>query len=114
MQRTLLSMLLANANAPVSVDLLCGILWGESVDARAGARLQLLVHRLRGALGHADRIEFGPLGYRLRIGIAELDADRFDTLARELADTGPDPMAAVARARSALELWETNRAPYPR
>lgn len=104
LQRLLLSTLLAHANAPVSVDALCETLWGQDVDDRSAARLQLLVHRLRGSLDEQDRVLHGPLGYSIRIDSGELDADRFDLLVEHLTD-GQDPQDLVRIAREALVMW---------
>lgn len=96
MQRILLSLLLAQANDYVSVDVLCDALWNGEANARAAARLQLLVHRLRGILDTGERLSNGPLGYRLHTSHEELDSAEFDELATE---------STPAQARLALDLW---------
>jgi DNA-binding SARP family transcriptional activator/tetratricopeptide (TPR) repeat protein len=106
LQRTLLGVLLARANQPVPVDTLTGALWGDQPDTRSGQKLQLHVHRLRGALGAPDRLTFGPAGYRLRVLPGELDAERFEAgieAGRRLA--GADPQRAVDSLRGTLRLW---------
>ncbi|MGP4115393.1 AfsR/SARP family transcriptional regulator, partial [Streptomyces sp. 4N509B] len=108
LRRILLGLLLVRANQSVSVDVLTEALWGEGerVDERAGQRLHLHVHRLRLALGEADRISFGPDGYQIRIGEGELDAERFDALVGEGTQwVTRDPARAVIVLREALALW---------
>jgi len=104
MLRTLLGVLLARANTPVSADALIDVLWdGRPVEA-ANKKLQLHVHRLRQRLGEPGRIRFEHSGYTLTVGEHELDVDRFEKL---LAD-GPkqaEPAQAVALLREALTLW---------
>jgi DNA-binding SARP family transcriptional activator/Flp pilus assembly protein TadD len=105
LQRVLFGVLLARANQPVPVDALIDVLWGERPDPRAGQKLQLHVHRLRGVLG-ADRLSFDPAGYLLRVLPGELDAERFESLvdeALEIADR--EPQRVVEILRKALSLW---------
>jgi DNA-binding SARP family transcriptional activator len=68
--------------------------------------LQSQVSRLRRALGR-DRVEFHPAGYRLVAGPEDVDARRFERLAREgrQALAGGDAGRAAALLREALELW---------
>ncbi|MDT0444265.1 AfsR/SARP family transcriptional regulator [Streptomyces johnsoniae] len=106
LQRVLLGVLLARANQAVPVDVLTEALWGERPDARAGQRLHLHVHRLRGTLGEPDRLSFGPDGYRLRVLPGEVDAERFEARVGEGVDlAGRDPRRAVGVLRQALALW---------
>ncbi|MGW3297206.1 BTAD domain-containing putative transcriptional regulator [Streptomyces xiamenensis] len=106
LRRTLLGVLLARAGEAVPVDVLTGALWGEHLDERAGARLQLHVHRLRTVLGDRDRLSFGPDGYRLRTLPGEVDAERFETLTAEGIELAErDPLRAAAVLREALGLW---------
>ncbi|MGP3969259.1 BTAD domain-containing putative transcriptional regulator [Streptomyces sp. 6N223] len=112
LRRTLLGLLLARANQAVPADVLTDALWGERADERAGQRLHLHVHRLRGLLGEPDRIAFGPDGYRLRVEAGELDAERFESLVGEgLEQVGRDPGRAVEVLRRAVGLWRGT--PFP-
>jgi DNA-binding SARP family transcriptional activator/tetratricopeptide (TPR) repeat protein len=106
LQRMLLGLLLARANQPVSVDALTDALWDGAPDDRAEQKLQLHVHRLRRALGVADRLTLGPAGYQVAVLPDELDADRFETWIDEAAQVaGDDPGRGVELLRKALGLW---------
>lgn len=103
MLRTLLGVLVARANSPVTVDALIDVLWeGKPVEA-ANKKLQLHVHRLRQRLGEPGRIRFEHAGYTLTVGADELDADRFEKLLADGAKA--EPAQAVALLREALALW---------
>lgn len=111
MQRTLLAVLIAAANRPLSADALADALWDDSPDGRADSNLRLHVHRLRKALGDADRLAFESGSYRLAVLPGELDADRFESLVDEATQiAGQDPERCVELVRKALELWQG--APY--
>jgi DNA-binding SARP family transcriptional activator/tetratricopeptide (TPR) repeat protein len=101
-QRSLLALLLLNANDVVSTDRIVDELWGESPPATVAKSVQVYVSRLRKELGH-DRLVTREPGYLLRVEPAELDLDRFRRLVGE-ADGGP-PGAAAERLREALALW---------
>jgi DNA-binding SARP family transcriptional activator len=108
LRRVLLAVLLSRANQPVAVDVLTDALWGEAPDEKVGQRLHLHVHRLRQALGggEAERLSFGPEGYRLRVAAGELDADRFESqVGRAVEAVEREPGEAVASLREALGLW---------
>jgi DNA-binding SARP family transcriptional activator len=92
-QRALLAILLVHPNQLVQVDRLSEELWGATPPESAVKTIQVLVSRLRKALGEPGRIETGGGGYRLRVEPGELDAER----AQSLLDEG--------RAREALDLW---------
>lgn len=74
--RTLLKLLLGHRGAPVAIDTLAEVLWGELPPAHLEANIATLVSRLRALLG-ADAIAGGPGGYwvvagpRLRIDLDE-------------------------------------------
>ncbi|MGH1563954.1 BTAD domain-containing putative transcriptional regulator [Mumia sp. DW29H23] len=91
-QRLLLAALLCSAGAPVSVDRLVDQIWHGDPPGTARANLQLYVHRLRRCLG-ADRIVHRADGYAIVVDPDELDAARFETLARD------------GRYEEALALW---------
>jgi predicted ATPase/DNA-binding SARP family transcriptional activator len=75
-QRSLLAVLLLNANKVVRRDALIDAVWGEDPPARVQNALQVAIHGLRKLLG-ADRIETVGDGYRLRVEAGELDLARF-------------------------------------
>lgn len=77
LQRRLLGALLGTP-AGLSSTELCALLWGEGDH---DARLHLLVHRTRGLLDRADRLERTADGYRLILDQGELDLDGLDLLA---------------------------------
>ena len=109
LQRILLGVLLVRANQPVPVDVLTDALWGEQPDPRAGQKLQLHVHRLRGLLDDPDRLSFGPAGYRLRVDVDEVDAARFEALVTAGAETvDREPQRAIESLRAALALWRAD------
>ena len=93
--RLLLACLLLRANRPVSVDELVDRLWdgGAPNPDRAKATLQMVVRRLRQALGEANVVRTATNGYLAEVAPGALDLDRF----RELVAQG--------RFAGALELW---------
>lgn len=106
LQRHLLGLLILSGDAPVAPDSLCEALWPDAADDLL-PRLRLHVHRLRKALGDADRLSLEPAGYRLRLQPGELDAELFGTLRAR----GLDALAAgrfdeaVQVLREADGLW---------
>lgn len=111
MRRTLLSVLLAYANQPVSVDTLVGAIWGVAEDAPSGHALQLHVHKVRRLLDRPERLKLVADGYRLQVLPGELDAERFESLIDEAeAVVAQDPERGVRLLRKALALW--NGDPY--
>src|SRR5947209_6517280 len=103
-QRSLLALLLLNANEVVSADRLIEELWGEQVPGSGRAALQVRISQLRKSLGRAgDRIVTRAPGYLLRIDRDEFDLYGFERLVDE-AD-GADPAEAAAKLREALGLW---------
>jgi DNA-binding SARP family transcriptional activator len=104
--RSLLILLLVNRNEVLSSDRILDALWPEGQPASGRAALQARVAALRRGIG-ADRIETREPGYVLRVGVDELDADRFERLVAEgrrklRAD---DPVAAAPTLSAALALW---------
>src|SRR4051812_12321118 len=90
--RTLLAMLLLNANEVVSTERLIEALWEDEPPPRAQKTLQVYVSQLRKTLGK-DRVETRAPGYLVRVRDDELDLARFERLADE------------GRPREALQLW---------
>ena len=92
MQRSLLAILLLNANRVVPGTSLVDGLWGERAPASASARVRMLIVDLRRALGEigagADLIATRSAGYVLRLDDAWLDSAAF--------------LTTVARAREAF------------
>jgi DNA-binding SARP family transcriptional activator len=103
-QRALLALLLLQANEIVSTDRLMDALWGDEPPGSGATALQVLVSRLRAALGAggADLLTQAP-GYVLRVERGRLDLDRFEALLAE-AD-GAEPSVAASKLRDALALW---------
>lgn len=104
-QRTVLAVLLVNANSIVSTDRLVDEVWGDHPPETARRSLQAYVSRLRGLLG-GDGITAVEPGYRLRLDPADADWERFEqsvTKARALMDT--DSARAAALLRDALAMW---------
>jgi DNA-binding SARP family transcriptional activator len=91
-QRTLLALLLLNANEAVSTDRLIDDLWDGKPPETAGKALQVYVSQLRKLLGK-DRLQTRSPGYLLRVDRDELDADRFQRLHQE------------GKLQEALALW---------
>src|SRR6266511_1016449 len=111
-QRAVLVLLLLDANRVVSADRVIDALWGGR-PPRASVTLRSSVSVLRrvpeperpaGATGRV--LAWQPPGYLLRVGPDELDATRFERLARDGRGLLPaDPAAAEALLGEALALW---------
>jgi DNA-binding SARP family transcriptional activator len=107
--RSLLAVLLLEANRPLSTERLIDRLWGERSPPTARAALQGYVAQLRRVLGEgSDRLlvtERG--GYRLAVEPERFDLARFEQLvelARE-ATTAGEVIVASERYAEALALW---------
>ena len=105
-QRTVLATLLLSANRPVSVDRLIEALWGNEPPGSASAVLKNRVSQLRKLLAPVE-LSTEPSGYLLRIGLDELDLNRFERLTREGRDALAAGHLAVAASSfaEALALW---------
>jgi DNA-binding SARP family transcriptional activator len=101
-QRSLLAVLLLEANQLVSTDRLIDQLWGAAPPATAAKSIQVYVSRLRKSLGEG-RLLTRPPGYVLPVGPDELDLARFEQLAGEASRTAPE--SAAGKLREALALW---------
>ena len=97
-QRSLLAVLLLQANELVSTDALIDRLWGAAPPATAAKSVQVHVSRLRKVLGE-DRLATHGRGYVLRVEPSELDLARFEQLADEARRASPDDAAREAAAR---------------
>src|SRR4051794_17635811 len=91
-QRSLLAALVLHGGEAVSVDRLCSDLWGDEPPPSAGHTVQVLVSKLRQALGPDGRrvLVTRPPGYVFDPAAAELDLTRFE----RLADEGRQALAA--------------------
>ncbi len=104
-QRTVLGLLLLQANEVVTVDGLVEGLWGSEPPPAARNSLQSYVSRLRTLLG-SDRIESRAAGYVLRADPDEVDLQRFEQLVYDArARVATDPREVVADLDRALQLW---------
>lgn len=101
-QRSLLALLLLNANQVVSTDRLIAELWGDSPPATVAKSVQVYVSRLRKEIPDG-RLATHPPGYVLRVGPDELDLEVFERLRRQAR--GVPPEAAAEKLREALALW---------
>ena len=103
-QRALLAILLLSANQVVSSDRLIDELWGEQSPESGRTALQVLMSKLRKALGDAGALLVTrPPGYLIRLERDQLDLHRFERLVGEADDAEPE--AAAGRLRGALALW---------
>jgi DNA-binding SARP family transcriptional activator/tetratricopeptide (TPR) repeat protein len=109
--RTVLAVLLWQANQPVPVDELADLVWDGAPPAGAGEALRALVMRLRRGLGQeaAARIVTRAPGYAIEVSRDELDASRFETLTRQADDAvHAGRWADAARAAAGgLVLWRS-------
>jgi DNA-binding SARP family transcriptional activator len=105
--RAVLAVLLLHANEPVSAERLAVALWGEEAASGAVKTVQVHISRLRKALGDPDRVTTTPVGYCLRVGPGELDAERFELLVQDgrRALAAGEAERAAAVLRGALGLW---------
>lgn len=105
-QRALLALLLVHRAEPVSSDRLIEELWGEQAPASAVKIVQGYVSNLRKVLGDGLLLTRGH-GYVLQANPAQLDLDRFESLAAEgrRASRSGDARTASGCLREALALW---------
>ena len=111
-QRTLLTVLLLDANRVVSRDRLIDALWGANPPATATTALRVYVSRLRKLLADGDGGQNQFLvnegtGYVLRAAADQLDLLRLEDLLGEadVALTRDDAASASASLGEALALW---------
>ena len=109
-QRTLLAVLLLNANRVVAQDRLIHDLWGGNAPASGAAALQMRVSRLRKSLerpGKKNPVITRLPGYVLEVHDGELDLRAFERLLQdaEASIEQQDAAAASATLRAALDLW---------
>ena len=107
--RSLLAILLVNANRVVAVERLLDELWGAQPPRTHAKPLQMYVSRVRRELDDHDgeRLVTRPPGYLLAVEPSDLDALQFEALASEgthaLGDGDAD--GAVVALEKALRLW---------
>lgn len=105
-QKSLLAVLLLNANQYVHVDVLVEALWPELPPKSYTSNLHTYVSRLRDRIDGLV-IENGPPGYRLRVGPDELDllVFRAAAAAGQVAARAGDAAGASRHLRRALAQW---------
>jgi DNA-binding SARP family transcriptional activator/ABC-type glycerol-3-phosphate transport system substrate-binding protein len=104
-QRSVLTGLVVAAGETISTERLMAIVWGADPPPTARKSLQTYVSRLRRLLGD-DVISTTSSGYRLRMDMVDIDADRFDALVEQGRDRlETDPDATWALVGDALDLW---------
>ena len=101
-QRALLALLALRAGEVVSTDRIVEELWGSEPPKAAVGSLQNLVSELRKALGAELLVTRAP-GYVLAIDHHDVDAHRFEQLAREARNAPADTRARALH--EALGLW---------
>ena len=104
-QRTILGILLVNANQVVVTDRMIDLVWEGGPPRSARSALQVHISHLRTALGR-DLIVTTPNGYKIDLPRAALDFTVYEDLfeqARTVA--GDDPEKAVSLLRDAIGLW---------
>lgn len=106
-QRLLLAVLLCHRNQLVSVDRLIDALWPNDPPKVPVKDVQVLVHRLRRALGDDERIANAGSGYRILVRPDEIDTAVFEGLTENgrLAAAAGAIERAAKQLHSALELW---------
>jgi DNA-binding SARP family transcriptional activator/tetratricopeptide (TPR) repeat protein len=105
-QRALLELLALRSDQPLTSELLCAGLWGESEPATAAKALQTYVSHLRRLLPPGCLVTVGD-GYALKIGRGSVDAARFEDAFQRSAErraAGDLPSAAGLLA-DGLRLW---------
>jgi DNA-binding SARP family transcriptional activator/Tfp pilus assembly protein PilF len=108
-ERSVLTVLLLNANTVVGVHTLVDQLWPEAPPESAVHAVHVSISRLRRVLdeGSAGRIETHKPGYLVRVQSGELDLTVFERLCEEgrRAASEGDPESASATFSHACALW---------
>ena len=107
-QRSVLAILLLDANRVVPSERLIDLIWGESAPPTAATALQGYVSQLRKAI-EPDRtapsvIVTAGSGYVARVAPDQLDVSRFEQLVAQGRAAG-DPRGAADAFAEALALW---------
>jgi DNA-binding SARP family transcriptional activator len=105
-ERSLLALLLLNANELVSTDRIVDELWGDRPPKAAVKTVQVYVSRLRKILG-SDTLVTRPPGYVLHVDDEQFDLRCFERLAADGRRALSSGHLAAAREllREALALW---------
>ena len=101
-QRSLLALLLLNANEVVTTEAILDALWGEEPPRTAINSLHNLVSQLRHTVGAASVLT-RPQGYVLQVEPWRIDLHRFQGLVEEAERVPPE--TAARKLREALALW---------
>ncbi|WP_221351700.1 AfsR/SARP family transcriptional regulator [Streptomyces beigongshangae] len=108
-QRTLLALLLLNANHLVSAQQLHAELWSDGPSNHVGGLLAGCVWRLRAALGDSAgrTLLTRPAGYQLAVPPEAIDLHRYESLvaAGRAQRAAGNPAGAVESFGAALGLW---------
>jgi DNA-binding SARP family transcriptional activator len=107
-QRLVLAVVLVHANEVVTRDRLIDAVWADSPPSTALKSLHNVVSAIRKGLG--DELVTRDGAYVLHVAQGELDADRFEELARQgaAARERGDPERAAALLREALKLGRSS------
>jgi len=92
----------------VSRDVLVDVIWPEQLPAEPAPALNVLIHRIRRALGRASLVASGPGGYSLiETGSCRLDTDVFLSHTEAGLDrlAGGQVRAGLASFRVAFDSW---------
>ncbi|TQM39144.1 AfsR/SARP family transcriptional regulator [Pseudonocardia cypriaca] len=107
-QRTLLAVLLLDANRTVPIRELADKLWNDDTPADPRSTIQKYVMRLRRALaGTGSAIVTEADGYRIEVAPGRLDLQAFDHLLERAAEAveAHQLQHALAHLENALQLW---------
>ncbi|MHB1875459.1 MAG: BTAD domain-containing putative transcriptional regulator [Streptosporangiaceae bacterium] len=107
MARRLLRLLALRRGTLVCKDLIADVLWPGTPPADPAANIEVLVSRLRRALGDRGMIRTGPGGYLLPDGTScWVDAEAFLAAVRAgRSGLRGSPVAVLASFRDALGIW---------
>jgi predicted ATPase/DNA-binding SARP family transcriptional activator len=105
--RDLLALLAHDLRRGSGTDRLVEGMWPDEQPEHPAKALRVLVSRARAQLG-ADLIENTPTGYRLALGVDEVDIGAIQELAARAVDAlrESDHQAALAHAEAGLALWD--------
>jgi DNA-binding SARP family transcriptional activator/tetratricopeptide (TPR) repeat protein len=104
-QRTVLALLLLNANRVVSEQRFVSMVWGVDAPLSVRGQLQMYVSQLRKLIGEPVIVRRPP-GYLIQVRPGELDLGVFEERVRQARDLATDRSGEAAEElRSALDLW---------
>lgn len=109
-ERTVLAMLLLEADHVIPVERLIDAVWGDDPPATSRGQIQICISNLRRRIlagGGEDLIETRRPGYLLRVPAGTLDLHRFEAevLKGQATLTAGDPAGSAHILRDALQLW---------